>query len=334
MNFMLETLDNSVAMSCPTDEERAIAAVLHAETQAFVDADFETWSSYFVHAERTTELFVNSATGLSVARGWSEIAARTRHALQNNLGCGMIRFRQENHQSRIEGSTAWVMFDGWAEDRNGYTWDKFETRILERGPRGWKIVFSSTVEKSIGEPAHDSLSVDKNGNVIWATPQTLEKIKEHPFLTISAGHIRARRRNWDKVLQEAVKEAGQYHGFYELRSFATQTGGPFCYPAVLGDTDDGGVAVVTISVRNGATQLQIDTEELIQRRLTVAQAVFKLSDGQVKIARHIAEGAGLKSIAETLGMSVNTARTHLSRLYEKTGVNSQTALVRLLLSVG
>lgn len=334
MNFMLETLNNPETISSRADDEKAIAAVLREETQAFVDADFETWSSYFVHAERTTEVFVNSATGLSVARGWNEIAARTQNALLNDLGCGMTSFRQENLQTRIEGPIAWVMFDGWAEDRNGYSWEKVETRILEQGLDGWKIVFSSTVEKSIGEPSHDSLSVDKKGHVIWATPETLEKIKQHPVLIISAGRVRARRGDWDKALQEAIEEAGQYHGFYELRSFATQTGGPFCYPAVLGETDDGGVAVVTISVRNGATQLQIDTEGLIQRRLTVAQAVFKLSDGQVRIARQIAEGAGLKNIAETLGVTVNTARTHLSRIYEKTGVNSQTALVRLLLSVG
>ena len=33
-------------------------------------------------------------------------------------------------------------------------------------------------------------------------------------------------------------------------------------------------------------------------------------------------------------ISTNTARTHLSRIYDKTCVNSQPALVRLLLSVG
>ena len=61
---------------------------------------------------------------------------------------------------------------------------------------------------------------------------------------------------------------------------------------------------------------------------------FGLSEGQLRVARRIAGGDGLKEAAEALGISVNTDRTHLARLYEKTGFNTRTALVRLLLSVG
>ena len=35
-----------------------------------------------------------------------------------------------------------------------------------------------------------------------------------------------------------------------------------------------------------------------------------------------------------MGISVNTAKTHLKRMFDKTGVHAQPALVRLLLSVG
>ena len=80
--------------------------------------------------------------------------------------------------------------------------------------------------------------------------------------------------------------------------------------------------------------IQPNSKRPVDRRLSVAQVVFGLSDGQLRIARHIADGEGLKTAAEAQGISVNTARTHLARLYEKTGVSSQTALVRLLLSVG
>lgn len=66
----------------------------------------------------------------------------------------------------------------------------------------------------------------------------------------------------------------------------------------------------------------------------MAQAVYGLSDGQARLARQIADGKGAKEAAEALGISVNTARTHLSRLYDKTEAHAQTALVRLLLSVG
>lgn len=41
-----------------------------------------------------------------------------------------------------------------------------------------------------------------------------------------------------------------------------------------------------------------------------------------------------KDTAESLGISVNAARAHPKPIYDKTGVNTQTALVRPLLGVG
>ncbi len=72
----------------------------------------------------------------------------------------------------------------------------------------------------------------------------------------------------------------------------------------------------------------------LEERLGVAKAIYGLSGGQMSLARRIVNGDGLTAAAHALGISVNTARTHLSRIHVKMGVNSQTALVRALLSVG
>lgn len=106
------------------------------------------------------------------------------------------------------------------------------------------------------------------------------------------------------------------------------------YPVILGQSDDGGVAVVHFSIKDGVTNIRIDADDFLERRLRYAQVVFGLSDGQIRIARHIAMGDSLRRLSLKLDISSNTARTHLTRMYEKTGVNSQAALVRLLLSVG
>jgi DNA-binding CsgD family transcriptional regulator len=111
-------------------------------------------------------------------------------------------------------------------------------------------------------------------------------------------------------------------------------GVPTRYPVILGPTDDGGVAVVHFTIRDNQTFVHLDPDDVIARRLVAAKAVFGLSPGQLRVAQKIASGQGLKTLAQDLGISVNTARTHLSRLYDKTGVSSQPALVRLLLSIG
>lgn len=48
MNRMAETFP--VSISGDADNEMAISAVIHSETQAFMDADFEAWASCFVQA--------------------------------------------------------------------------------------------------------------------------------------------------------------------------------------------------------------------------------------------------------------------------------------------
>jgi len=115
---------------------------------------------------------------------------------------------------------------------------------------------------------------------------------------------------------------------------ANDMGGLLHYPVVLGQADDGGVAVAHFSIRDCLTYVRINADDILDRRLTYAKMVFQLSEGQMKVARQIALGESLKGAAANLGVSTNTARTHLSRLFEKTGVNNQPSLVRLLLSVG
>ncbi len=317
-----------------TSDEDAIIAVVEAETQAFIDDDFETWSRCWVHEDRATAVSVTSTTGIDVQKGWTAIANEMQEVMNNGAGCDMVEFRDSNFRVQVADDTAWMVYDQWARNRSGGTWECFETRLLERTPDGWKIVYSSFVDQGRGFGGPGMVAVDGAGAIVWATPEALERLRHHPVLTVSAGRIRAQRPAWDHVLQAAIARAGKYHGFYELRQFEDETGGPFHYPAVLGDTDEGGIAVVTLVVRNSTTYLMFDGARSLDRRLSIAQAVFGLSDGQLRVARHIADGQGPKGAAKALGISVNTARTHLTRLYEKTGVNSQAALVRILLSVG
>lgn len=57
---------------------------------------------------------------------------------------------------------------------------------------------------------------------------------------------------------------------------------------------------------------------------------FELTPAEARLAKLIAEGERLDSIADRLGISVHTARTHLKRVFEKTGVERQAELVQLM----
>ena len=57
---------------------------------------------------------------------------------------------------------------------------------------------------------------------------------------------------------------------------------------------------------------------------------FGLSATEAEVMRLAAMGRGTGFVAASLGVSLNTARTHLKAIYAKTGVNQQAALSRLV----
>ncbi|WP_171182394.1 hypothetical protein [Ruegeria sp. HKCCD8929] len=148
------------------------------------------------------------------------------------------------------------------------------------------------------------------------------------------GRLRASKPAWDKVLQSALSQAAERHGYFQHYKYMTESGRNFRLPVVLGETDEGGVAVCVLFVRDGLTFVETQSDRDIKDRLSIAKSVFGLSEGQMLLAHRIVKGDNLITALETLNISINTARTHLSRIYAKTGINSQTSLVRTLLSVG
>ncbi len=60
------------------------------------------------------------------------------------------------------------------------------------------------------------------------------------------------------------------------------------------------------------------------------RTMFDLTVSEARIATLIAKGDGPQAIVESLGISVNTVRSHLQHAYAKTGASDQTALSALV----
>jgi len=61
---------------------------------------------------------------------------------------------------------------------------------------------------------------------------------------------------------------------------------------------------------------------------------YRLTPAEAAFAVEIAKGDGKRAAAERRGISYSTARTHLSHIFDKTGVNRQGELVRLIVGNG
>jgi DNA-binding CsgD family transcriptional regulator/PAS domain-containing protein len=62
----------------------------------------------------------------------------------------------------------------------------------------------------------------------------------------------------------------------------------------------------------------------------ILRGVYGLSNSELRLAVRMADGTGLQNIAESLGISRETARSALKALFQKTGTHSQSQLIRLL----
>ncbi|NNF23793.1 MAG: helix-turn-helix transcriptional regulator [Rhodobacteraceae bacterium] len=330
---MPDTLRHSDELAA--DDHAAIAALIHRETTSFRNLDFDGWAACYVHAPRTCSVSVTPGMGVTVLRGWEAIRDDMLEAMApGRTPCGMTDFRQENMQIMINCDIAWVVYDGWMRSDTGSEVNSIETTVAERTSEGWRIVYASFAHLRETQGAPDRIAVDGSGHLLWSGPAAADALRSHPALTISHGRLRARRRDWDKVLQATLARAGALHGFFQHRDFFDETGAPFRTPVVMGEDENGAAMVCSLLVMDGVTYVDIDPTTDLKRRLAASQAIFALSPGQMALAARIASGESLTDAAVSLGISINTARTHLKRIYEKTGVSSQTALVRLLLSVG
>ncbi len=88
------------------------------------------------------------------------------------------------------------------------------------------------------------------------------------------------------------------------------------------DVLDEGLAVIFLSELS--RPLQIDPRRL--------KAIFAFTPAEARLASLLVQGLKLDDAAEYLGVSLNTVRTHLKRIFLKTGCDRQSEVVRIILS--
>lgn len=315
-------------------EKSAIMAVIARETDTFVQQDFNGWAECWVQDERTREVCISSSIGSTILEGWETLRDYMKNVIENGAVCKISEIERFNESITVSGDIAHVVFDETSKHASGRIEKTFETRVLERSNGAWRILYASFVLRGHQHIDQGRLAVDATGEILCAPDEASEQLKTHPGLQISNNRLRATKPAWDKTLQASLECAAEQHGYFQHYRYMSESGRNFRLPVVLGEKDEGGVAVCVLFVRDGMTFIETQDDGDIDARLNVAKSVFGLSDGQMLLANRIVHGDNLTSASEALGISINTVRTHLSRIYEKTGINSQTALVRTLLSVG
>ena len=317
-------------MVSQSNDEAEILALIHANRIAFWTRDFEAYEKCFVHAGHTTRWHASPIDGIFVRQGWDEIAVRVRQLFTDqSFGNSAFAYETtvENLQVRIAGDLAWATFRqrySGGHERYFEPDLTYEARFFEKHDGQWRIVFLGCLEVAMRRPGSAILRLAADGTVEWQSPEAVAALAADDDLVIRGGRLRIRDSRADQRLQAAIHWASTL--------VATLIPSRGALPIVLGSGEGLPTKVWWIIAYSGLILFSLGDKHFDEQRLKAAAVVYGLSPAQKQVAMHIVGGLSLGEIASQMKITQNTARTHLDRIFQKTGVHTKPALVRVLLS--
>ncbi|MGI9506601.1 MAG: hypothetical protein ACR2RE_26465 [Geminicoccaceae bacterium] len=332
------TEDAADASQNSSDRDRAeILRVIEADLASYMGKDLAAWSDCYLQDARMTSICMTANRGMLRAEGFPAFQAMIARAMQAVPDPAGGRVERQGIQITVSGGMAWAIFDQ-VIDRSG---DPMEPghlahcfRLFERHDGQWRIAFHADFEPYRSTPRGPLIEVDETARITWMNEAARETMNDFGGLTVSAGRLRVSQPSLNDMLHDAIRNAASLRDYVAYNTRYSDDGQKATFPVVLGENEAGGLRICLVSVEDYKVYVSFDDAAALQRRLAAAAVVYGLSEAQLRLAMEIAQGHDLPTAAGVMDISVNTARTHLRRMFDKTGVHAQPALLRILLSVG
>lgn len=176
------------------------------------------------------------------------------------------------------------------------------------------------------------LLVDGEGRVVFASASAETLLRSSGALRTERGRLSASRAVETRALQRLIAEAS-----CTSLGGGVSPGGTLALPQ---PSDDTPLAVVVAPLRDLRPLLGAARPTAIvlagapsaapTASAPTLRALYGLTPAEAAVAAAIGGGRPLAAAAADLGISPLTARTHLKRVFDKTGVHRQVELVRLI----
>jgi len=175
--------------------------------------------------------------------------------------------------------------------------------------------------------------VGADGAISFVNEPATKMLGEAKLVHARDNALRAVDENTDRLLREVFQSAASGDTSVGLRGVAVPlTPGSqerwFAHvlPLTSGRRQEAGRAnraVAAIFIRKGAPNVPLSVLEAIAKD-------YKLTASEVRVLDVLLKVKGVRQIADTLGLSQATVKTHLQSLFRKTGSSRQSDLVRLI----
>ena len=242
-----------------------------------------------------------------------------------------------------KSATSAAMFGVFRSERDGMVDDEARHRMrlivphIRRAVLIGRMFDQKAAEAATFADTFDGLSVgmclvDAAGRIVHANAAGYAIISAGDILRSVGGRLVARDAQVDKTLREIFAAAGQGDAALGTMGIAVP---------LIGKDDERYVAHVlplTSGARRRAGKTYTAAAALFVRRATlevpsafeVIGKTFKLTPSELRVLLAIVDVGGVPEVAAALGVAVTTVKTHLGRLFEKTGATRQADLVKLV----
>jgi DNA-binding CsgD family transcriptional regulator len=239
--------------------------------------------------------------------------------------------------------TSIAAFVVFRHERDGIADDDARGRLrllaphLRRAVLIGKVIDLKAIEAATFADALDGLSagmflVDANARMVHANTAGHAILAAGDFLRLAGGRLAAGDPEIDQAFRDALIAAGNGDAAVGIKGIALplvardgERHVAHVLPLTSGARRRAGIATAAAAalfVHKAALDIPSPPE-------AIARA-YKLTPTELRVLLAIVEIGGVPEVAEALGVGDATVRTHLGRLFEKTGAKRQADLVKLV----
>jgi len=207
---------------------------------------------------------------------------------------------------------------------------------VRRAVRTGKVIDLRQGEAATFANVLDGLSpaiflVDADGQIIHGNAASRLLMATGDLLRGVHGRLTASDSQLDQALHSAIiaaatlEDVGGKGSAVSLRSHAGERYVAHVLPLSVGERHKAGMrsrAVAALFVRKAELEAAPPSE--------VIRKTYKLTPTELRVLLAIVNVGGVRQVAGNLGVADTTVKTHLGRLFEKTGVSRQADLVKLV----
>jgi DNA-binding CsgD family transcriptional regulator/PAS domain-containing protein len=236
-----------------------------------------------------------------------------------------------------------LIFGVFRHERDGVVDDDTRQRMalvaphVRRAMLAGRLIDLKTAEAAMFAETLDGLSngiclVDAEGRIVHANAACRAIIEPGDVLSVNSGRITARDAKIDRALREMLIASDANASAIAREAVAlplrAQDGTHYVVH----------VLPLTSGTRRLAALAELATTALFIRKASVESPstpgviadAYNLTPTELRVLLAIVEVGGVPEVAGSLGVAETTVKTHLGRLFEKTGVSRQADLVKIV----